>query len=252
MLYINADDWGASETTTNLIQECIDRNVVDSISAMVFMNDSERAADKVLSSGLAAALHINFTTPFNGYSGAGRLIESQQKIVNYLRSSKIAPYIYNPLLKNEFEYVFNAQCEEYFKLYQCVPGRIDGHNHMHLCANMLISDLLPHNIWVRRNNSFFKGEKNKLNKGYRFMIDKLLQKRYLCSDYFFHIQQISNKTGHNRLEKLQNIISLSKEYTVELLAHPHQKNDWDYLNCSEFKEAIQEAPRGNFDLTLIV
>src|ERR1700758_5164513 len=45
ILIINADDWGRDHETTQRILECTLRGTVSSASAMVFMEDSERAAE---------------------------------------------------------------------------------------------------------------------------------------------------------------------------------------------------------------
>ncbi|MGH9355586.1 MAG: hypothetical protein ACRD10_05595, partial [Terriglobia bacterium] len=43
-LIVNADDWGRYHETTGRTLDCIDRGAVSSVRAMVFMQDSERAA----------------------------------------------------------------------------------------------------------------------------------------------------------------------------------------------------------------
>ena len=55
------------------------------------------------------------------------------------------------------EYAYRRQVEEYERLYGGPPSRIDGHHHMHLCADMLIDRVIPAGIRVRRNLSFFEG-----------------------------------------------------------------------------------------------
>lgn len=248
MLIINADDWGSSQQITNCIKECTDRGMVDTVSTMVFMKDSHRAAEIALREGMDTALHINFTTPFDGNVESGRLKVSQSRITAYLKGSKMAQFVYNPLLKKDFDYVFKAQCDEYLRLYETLPSRLDGHNHMHLCANMLFGDLLPHDIRVRRNFSFTKGEKNILNRAYRSFVDKMLQKRYICTRYFIHIQQISKKNREQRRWLLRNLVINSQLNNVELLVHPHQNPDYDYLLSTEFSEAVAQIPRGNFSV----
>src|SRR2546426_10477618 len=44
LLIMNADDWGRDRQTTDRTFECVLRGTVSSVSAMVFMEDSERAA----------------------------------------------------------------------------------------------------------------------------------------------------------------------------------------------------------------
>ena len=43
-LIINADDWGRDNETTDRSLDCVLRGSVSSVSAMMFMEDSERAA----------------------------------------------------------------------------------------------------------------------------------------------------------------------------------------------------------------
>jgi len=44
MLIINADDFGRSWEETDVAHSCIRRGQITSVTAMVFMHDSERAA----------------------------------------------------------------------------------------------------------------------------------------------------------------------------------------------------------------
>src|SRR5204863_4002166 len=63
-LIVNADDWGRDTHTTACILDCITRGTVTAVSAMVFMEDSERAAAEARQHSVDAGLHLNFTTPF--------------------------------------------------------------------------------------------------------------------------------------------------------------------------------------------
>ncbi len=56
--------------------------------------------------------------------------------------------------EDAFREVFAAQFEEFTRLYGRVPSRLDGHQHMHLCTNMLVDGLYPAGARVRRNLSF--------------------------------------------------------------------------------------------------
>src|SRR5438445_7602395 len=64
VLIINADDWGRECETTDRILDCICCGAVSSVSGMVFMEDSERAACIAREKGVDVGLHLNFTTPF--------------------------------------------------------------------------------------------------------------------------------------------------------------------------------------------
>src|ERR1051326_6627341 len=64
-LVINADDWGRDLENTSRTLDCIRRGSVSSVSAMVFMEDSERAAEIAQERKVDAGLHLNFTTAFS-------------------------------------------------------------------------------------------------------------------------------------------------------------------------------------------
>ena len=66
MLIINADDWGRSIMETDATLRCYKVGRVTSVSAMMFMSDSERAAELARENGVDTGLHLNFSEPFTG------------------------------------------------------------------------------------------------------------------------------------------------------------------------------------------
>lgn len=241
MVVINADDWGSETTITNRILDCVECKKVDSVSAMVFMKDSRRAAELAIEKGIDTGLHLNFTLSFTA-EVPGRLLKFQSSIISFLKKHKLAQVLYNPFIKNEFAYVYQKQVEEYSRLYKKEPSRIDGHNHMHLCANVIWGQLIPQNTFVRRNYSFLKNEKNFWNKKYRAVIDSIIRKRYHCTDYFFHIQQFVKSSLIK--EKIKNLL---KNSISEVLVHPNQEIDYNILNSTNFQKILSGVPRCRFD-----
>src|SRR5437660_1514999 len=183
VLIINADDWGRDSENTNRILDCIQYRSVSSVSGMVYMEDSERAGAIARREGIDAGLHLNFTTRFSATHCSTQLIEHQRRITAYLRRHRFAPVIFNPLLMRSFEYVVAAQLDEFCRLYGAKPKRLDGHHHMHLCANVLAAGLLPRGTVVRRNFSFRRGEKSLWNRTYRKFIDQRLARRHRLADF---------------------------------------------------------------------
>src|SRR5258708_23389225 len=167
IVIMNADDWGWNAEATNRIFDCIQRNAVSSVSAMVFMEASELAAAVGCENNLDAGLHLNFTTPFTGRGVPAQLVEHQQKLAKFLLSHRYASIVFQPLLMDSFDYVVRAQVEEYERIYGAAPHRYDGHHHMHLCANVVLQKLMPRGTIVRRNFSFAAGEKRLLNRLFR-------------------------------------------------------------------------------------
>lgn len=184
-LIINADDWGRGIETTQRILECVLRGSVSSVSAMVFMEDSERAAEIARERGIDAGLHLNLTTPFSGTVRDNRLIVQQERLAQYLGRHRLASAVFHPGLADSFKYVVQIQLEEFRRLYGEKPKRIDGHHHMHLCANILLGGILPKGTNVRRNFTFAPGEKSLGNRMYRKIVDRILSRRHHLTDYFF-------------------------------------------------------------------
>src|SRR5205085_10113754 len=127
MLIINADDWGRSVVETDAALRCYKAERITSVSAMVFMKDSARAAALAKEHNIDTGLHLNFTEPFSGGSNADPLSDYHDRIVGFLRSNKYAQLLYNPLLRKAFSYSCRAQIDEFVRLFGTRPSHIDGH-----------------------------------------------------------------------------------------------------------------------------
>jgi predicted glycoside hydrolase/deacetylase ChbG (UPF0249 family) len=222
IVIVNADDWGWSSEATNRILDCLRGNAVSSVSAMVFMDGSERAAAIARENNIDAGVHLNFTTPFTGSEVAQKLIEHQAKTARFLRSHRYAPAVFHPLLVNSFDYVVKRQLEEFERMYGSRPHRIDGHHHMHLCANVLLQRLLPEGAIVRRNLSFAPGEKRRVNRWFRRMQDNLLSRRHRMTDYFFDLLPTEKA-------RMSSICELARRHNVEIETHPARAEEHRFL-----------------------
>ena len=222
-LIVNADDWGYDIETTGKILACAMEGAVSSVSAMVFMEDSVRAAAVARERGIDAGLHINLTAMFSAPGCSTMLMAHQEKVSRYLRWHRLAQVVFHPGLVNSFKYVVAAQVDEFERLYGAAPDRLDGHHHMHLCANVLLQGLLPPNTIVRRNFSFEAGEKSLWNRLYRRLVDRMLARRHRLTDYFFSLAPLQPES------RLQRILSLSLQYVVEVEVHPINKDEYQFL-----------------------
>jgi biofilm PGA synthesis N-glycosyltransferase PgaC len=240
LLIVNADDWGRDHNTTQRALECFIRGTVSSVSAMVFMEDSERAAAMAREREIDAGLHINLTTPFSAPKCPARLIECQNELARYLLRHPLARVMFHPGLVRSFEYVVTAQRDEFLRLYGVAPQRLDGHHHMHLCSNVLLARLLPPGTVVRRNFSFRPGEKTLCNRLYRHGVDRILAQRHRLVDFFFTLQPL-DLPG-----RVQKIFALAREFTVEVETHPINEEEYRFLARGEiFRLAgdLRIAPR---------
>jgi hypothetical protein len=245
-LIINADDWGQDRENTERILECSLRGTVSSVSAMVFMKDSERAAAIAQEKGIDAGLHLNLTTPFVAENCPALLAEHQRKIAAYLRRHRFARTVYHPGLAGSFEYVVASQIDQFSRLYQRAPSRLDGHHHMHHCANVLFGKLLPPGTIVRRNFSFMRREKGVINRLYRRTLDHLLARRHRVADYFFALAPLEPAA------RLQRIFTLGRHFVVELETHPVERAEYRFLMSEEiFTRFGNVQIAGKFELARV-
>jgi chitin disaccharide deacetylase len=234
LLIINADDWGQDRSTTDRTLECWASGGISSVSAMVFMEDSERAAALAREHGIEAGLHLNFTAPFLANRVPANLTEHHARICRHLRRHRLAQSFFHPGLMRSFEYVTAAQLDEFHRLYGTAAERIDGHHHMHLCANVLIQRLLPFGTMVRRSFAFDLGEKSLGNYVYRSMVDRGISRRHRVTDYLFSLPPIEPET------RLKKIFSLASRFAVELETHPVNPEEHRFLAGREIFRQIGE------------
>ena len=235
-LIVNVDDWGRDCENTDRTLDCFLRGSVSAVSAMVFMSDSERAAEIAREHGIDAGLHMNLTSRFTSPHTPSRLQTHQERISRFLKSSRFATVVYHPGLASSFEYVVSAQREEFYRLYGGHARRIDGHHHMHLCANVLLRRLLPPGILVRRNFSFMPGEKSSLNLAYRRFVDGILARRYQLTDFFFSLPPLEPR------QRLERIFALAKRSVVEVETHAVNPEEYRFLTSGGIFRYTSNTP----------
>ena len=232
MLIINADDWGQSVKETDAALACFQRGSVTSVSAMVFMEDAERAAKLAREHGVDAGLHLNLDQPYTGQVKSRAAAEAHERIARFMKKSKYAVLLYNPLLKRAFRDVYQSQADEFERLFGAPPTHVDGHHHRHLCANMLFDEVIPRGQRVRRNFTFLAGEKGALNRSYRRFVDGRLTERYKLTDYLFNLADCGDNGKWTR------VLELAKTARVELETHPSKPAEYKWLMSDAFRDEV--------------
>ena len=240
MLIVNADDLGRSARETDVAVACHAAGRITSTTAMMFMEDSARAAGIANSIGIDVGLHLNLSQRFTASGVSPSLRRSHDSIVRFLSSTKYAVVLYQPLLRRAFRDVVSAQIEEFGRLYGRQPSHIDGHQHQHLCANVLIDNVLPQGQRIRRSFSFRNGDKNVINRAYRGLVDRRLASRYVLTDYFFSLKQCLD---HGWMAR---VYDLADSATVELMTHPINPPEHDYLMSDTYATALRAVNAGTY------
>jgi len=239
MLIINADDWGRCAAETQAALTCFQAGGLQSVSAMMFMDDSERSAKVAKEVGIDVGLHLNLNQRFT-HNKSAALAKSHDRVVRFMSLSKYAQLLYHPGLRSDLNDVFHAQLNEFVRLYGRTPSHIDGHQHRHLCTNMLLQKVIPSGEIVRRTFSYAPTENGRIDWMYRRLVDRMLARRYQLTDYFFSLSRcLKRKT-------IDRVYELSKSATVELMAHPVIPIERAYLTSSEHLDRIADLPVGSF------
>ena len=240
MLIINADDWGRSAGETDAALSCYDDAKITSVSAMVFMADSIRAANIALGRHIPTGLHINLNEPFSAPPPDPEIQSRHKRIVRFLNRARYSQLLFNPLLREHFRRVYRAQVEEFVRIYRQPPTHYDGHQHMHLCTNMLVTVPIPPGQKVRRSFSFRPREKGVLNRAYRFLVYRRLRSRYRVTEYFFALSQY---LGTDRIGR---VCKLASSANVELMTHPVVQREQAFLRSKEFAQALRGLLLGSY------
>lgn len=222
-LILNADDWGQERETTDRTLECFRQGSLSSVSSMVFMKDTERAAGLALEHGISAGLHLNLTARFTLPGLRTPVIEHQRKVAAFLRGHRYAQVLFHPGLMRSFEYLVAAQRDEFSRLYGAPPARWDGHHHMHLCSNVLFAGLLPEGTVVRRSYSFVSKEKSPVNRLYRDMVNRSLARRHRLTEFFFSLPVVQSSG------MAAKIFALARTVAVEMETHPINPDEYRCL-----------------------
>jgi predicted glycoside hydrolase/deacetylase ChbG (UPF0249 family) len=239
MLIINADDWGGSCAATDNSLICYQNGRITSASSMVFMADSERAADVARAAGLRTGLHLNFTEQF-APTAPVEVRARLGRIAAFLTAGRYRSLVYNPLLGGAFEYVFKAQYDEYIRLYGSEPTHIDGHHHMHLCMNVIVGKVLPAKSRLRGSFTFFPDEKGTVNRLYRQALNAMLRRRHVCPEQFYSVEPIG------KWDRLMRIVDQAKTKSVELMVHPARPSELAFLMSDEFAALLRGLQMGTY------
>lgn len=241
MLIVNADDWGRTREETDAALQCFRRGRVSSVTAMVFMDDSDRAAALAREACIDAGLHLNLSQAFASRTPDVRVRESHDRVVRFLSSSRFAVLLYHPGLRDDFRRVCDAQLAEFERLYGRPPSHVDGHQHKHLCLNMLWGAPVPSGAKVRRGFHFWPGEKSALNRLYRRYVDATLLRKYRSTAYFFALSQCLNP------QRLDRVIALARVEPVELMTHPVHSRERELLLDDAFGRRLADLRIGTYN-----
>ena len=106
----------------------------------------------------------------------------------------------------------------------------------------MVDTVIPPGHKVRRSFSFWRGEKGVLNRGYREIVDRLLQRNYRVADFFFSLEQCL------QAGRMKRVFQLAEAATVELMTHPVNPLEHDYLMSAQYLDAVRPLTVGTYSV----
>lgn len=243
MLIINADDYGLDRTTTDRILTLYTQNRITSTTAMVFMQDSGRAAQLAQNNNIPVGFHLNFTEPLSQNSIPTRLLKRHETLMAFFLKHKYARVLYAPSLTEDIDYCFKAQYDQFSALYQKSPTHIDGHHHIHLCSNLVFGNILPKGCKLRRSFTFTQKESNLINSMYRKLVDFIIARKHITVHYFTSLGTDDNSI----ITRLDHVDKMPINYNVELMVHVDIISQYLFLKTDLYFNLISKIPKGSYE-----
>jgi predicted glycoside hydrolase/deacetylase ChbG (UPF0249 family) len=234
---VNADDWGYDDASTDRTLECLLAGRITSVSALVLMTDSARAARLARAhSFMPVGLHLNFTEPYDAISVPPSVCERQMRVARYFARHRSLRWVYNPLVRSAVRDVVKDQIAAFYVVYGRAPDHLDSHHHAHISPNVLLDGDLPVGVPLRRSFTFLPGEKSLLNRTVRHLMSAFIERAHPTTDYFFDIAALS------ALARIDDLASS----TVELMTHPARASDYQLLMSEVWARLIANWRLGTY------
>jgi predicted glycoside hydrolase/deacetylase ChbG (UPF0249 family) len=242
LLIVNADDWGGHEWATDRIAECFAAGRITSASAMVYMEDSDRAAALARKRRLPRGLHLNVTQELSDPAAPAAIAQRQALVATrFWGAGRRTRLSFDPRLAPPVKRCVEDQLLRFFELYGHAPDHLDGHNHAHLSPTVLLG--VPRTLPVRGAQSPTPGEERTLGALLRAVRRRAIAMRHGTTDFCFDIERLHPALGGSRLDAA---LALCLKHTVELVVHPDRGAQFELLMSDEWAQLLEGRPLGSW------
>jgi predicted glycoside hydrolase/deacetylase ChbG (UPF0249 family) len=156
---------------------------------------------------------------------------------------RLRRWSYDPTSRGAVECAIADQLEEFERLYGAPPSRLDGHLHVHLCPDVLLSPALPREAWLRPARTAAVRRAVPVLGSLRRARERWLRRRFSMSDYFFSIEDIHPQLGGSGLD---GPLDLAAQADVEVMTHPARAEELALLLSEEWMRTLAGRPLGAF------
>lgn len=255
LLIVNADDWGGSEVTTEAILRTFEAGRITSASGMVYMPDSERAAEVARRAELPIGLHINLTEPFSEPTVPTPVRDRQRHVAEQLAgvgrdgspgTARLRKWLYDPRIQADVDRAIADQLDRFRALYGRMPTHFDGHNYVDLCPNVFCSRSLPRGSRMRNSLACFPLERSAMGL-LRALRQAPRSRRFTSTRYLLHIAELRLQDGGGADRRLE----LAHRVPIEVMGHPDSEPEWETFMSATWGRVMAEHKLGSFtDLPL--
>jgi chitin disaccharide deacetylase len=243
LLIVNADDLGLDRGNTDSILECFHLGAISSATALVWMEDSDRAAELARRDRLPVGLHLNLIEPFSAVDVPEAVAATQHRVVQRLRQNGISGQLYHPGWSADFERCISDQLTRFHELYGHPPTHVDGHRHMHLVPNALLARALGTVGRCRPPVNRTPRESPGYKRALRTAWGRLVRLRFSTTDWCFSIRSLHPELGGAGAEER---LDRTSEETVELFVHPGYPDELPLLRSTDWREHLAHRRLGTY------
>jgi predicted glycoside hydrolase/deacetylase ChbG (UPF0249 family) len=236
LLIVNADDLGYNEPATDAIAECFRAGRITSATAMVYMRDSDRAAEIAREIGLPVGLHINFTEPFDDPGVPAELRARHLAMVRRFGGPSFVyrsrRWLYDRKLREPVARCIAEQLERFEQIFGGPPTHVDGHMHVQVCPNIGLSSAIPAGMKMRNSLGMpplASGPMARLTA----LRQRIVLRDRLSTGYFLNITDLHPEFLEGGVRKR---LGLAAQTSVELMAHPGFCHEYTMLMAPEWEE----------------
>jgi predicted glycoside hydrolase/deacetylase ChbG (UPF0249 family) len=244
LLIINGDDWGRSQRATDAILDCYAAGRLTTASAMVYMEDSARAAHLAAAHHLPVGLHLNLTDPYTSDLTPPDVRRRQLRAARFFRAHRFARWLYNPFVAAAVGSAILDQLAEFKSLYGTDPTHIDGHHHIHVTPNVLLAGAVPTGCRMGSSLTFLRGEKPSFNRVWRAAFNRYIRRRHPSVDYLFDLSSIRLSGDDPSSSRHLELASCAK---VAIVCHPECCDDYTLLMSRAWSEVLREHTTGTYE-----
>jgi predicted glycoside hydrolase/deacetylase ChbG (UPF0249 family) len=246
LLIVNADDWGHERSRTEAILEAFAAARVSSTTAMVYMEDSRRAAEIAKAKDLPVGLHLNLTEAFTDPTVPAPVRERQRELIRtffglgrdgHPGTSRRRRWMYDPLIARQVGDALRDQVEHFEALYGRPPTHFDGHNYVDTSPNVFLSRALPRGAKMRNSLDCYPLAKGAMAiaRGLRQVVRTW---RFTTTRCVLQIADLDLPDDPR--------LALAVTSPVEVICHPHEPEEMDRLMSDAWATCLTRQRIGSF------